>query len=86
MNSSLLHGSLYFVAVANPHLSIFFPLLFRENGNERGREGEGDKERETSMGDTLIGCLLNKLQPGPGIEPATQICAFDWELHLQSFR
>ena len=41
---------------------------------ERGREGE--RERNTDVRETLIGCLLHL--PQWGTKPATQACTLTW--------
>lgn len=33
--------------------------------------------------ETLIPCLLHMPRPGPGIEPATPVCALDWKSNLR---
>lgn len=58
--------------VANPHLRILFPLLFRESGREGGRRR-----------DTPTSCLLHAPLPGAGSEPTTQARALNWEWNPQ---
>lgn len=52
---------------------ISSPLLFRERGR-----------RERKKHHTSISCLLHALQPGPKMEPATNVCALDLESNQQS--
>ena len=40
---------------------------------ERGKDGERERQRNISVIETLIGCLLS--MPQPGIKPATQAWA-----------
>lgn len=39
-NTYLAIAALTFVVVLNPHLKVFFTLIFRENGSRGGRERE----------------------------------------------
>lgn len=62
LESSLQYLTLPFCSFNSP-LRIFFTLTFRVEEGGRGRE------RIIDVRDTLIGCLLQAPQLGPGMEP-----------------
>lgn len=56
---------------ANPHPRVYFHWFLKRV------EGRGEREREGNIDITLIVCLLQLPQPGPGIEPATEVHALE---------
>lgn len=58
------------------------PLIYRESGREEEKGGGRESERDCK---TSISCLVHEPQPRPGIVPATQVCALDWQSKAQPF-
>lgn len=70
------------ILLLNPYPRIFFSHWFSDRGE--GREEGGEREKHRYQRD-MIGCLLHKPYPRLGIEPATEVCAFDWESNTRPF-
>jgi hypothetical protein len=62
----------------NPHLKIFFPLIFRESGRER------ERRKETLMCERYHQLVASHI-PNQGWEPATKLCALYWNGTQESF-
>lgn len=70
--------------IFNPYQQIFFTLVFRKSGKERGRrESERQREEHGCDKDTWIGCIWHVPWPGWRTKPATQVhdLAGNWTLH-----
>ena len=68
----------------NPHPRVYLLILERDSGSGvKGQEGE--RERETSMLETSIGCLLYVPQPPTRDQTRNLSICPGWELNLQPF-